>query len=88
MSSGEVVVDAVKLRAARENAKWSQMDVANAFGIRQPTVSHWESGHRSPGLRVFELAGMFGVDVWGLVVVPEAVWDGPPERVPRAEVVV
>ena len=38
----------VQLRLAREMAGWSQIEVADRLGIRQVTVSHWETGETTP----------------------------------------
>ncbi len=51
-----------RIRAARENAGWSQADLAVRMGRTQTAISYWESGRRLPGLDdLIELADVFGL---------------------------
>jgi DNA-binding transcriptional regulator YiaG len=40
--------DAEKIRALRQHMKLTQTDMADQLGIRQQTVSEWETGEYQP----------------------------------------
>lgn len=40
------------LRAKRENARMTQEDVAQRLGVNKQQVSHYETGHKIPPMRV------------------------------------
>lgn len=55
--------DHARLRRARRAAGMSQQDLADAAGVRQATVSMWESGRRSPHpTKMSALATALGID--------------------------
>lgn len=37
-----------RIKALRERHGWSQYDLADEMGVRQPTISRWESGSEEP----------------------------------------
>jgi len=39
-----------RIRKARESRGMSQGALAEALGVRQPAVSHWEQGRREPSI--------------------------------------
>ncbi len=41
-------------RLLRERARLSQREVGRALGVDAPTVSRWESGHRTPSGSLLE----------------------------------
>lgn len=59
---------AKKVRYLRENAGFSQGDVADRLDVTRPTVSNWESGRARPRLnKLTELADLFGTTVADLM---------------------
>lgn len=40
-----------RLAEARENVKWTQLDLAKATGLQPAAISHFECGQRLPSLR-------------------------------------
>ena len=49
---------------ARENARYTQEDVAAALGVARPMISYWENGTRSPAPRQLQLlARLYGLEV-------------------------
>lgn len=60
--------DHVRLRAARIAAGLTQHELADAVGVKQPTVSQWENGVRSPrATKLSHLAELLGIEVTELV---------------------
>jgi transcriptional regulator with XRE-family HTH domain len=58
----------MRLKAAREGKKLSQVQVAEKFGLNKATVSAWETGRGDPGVyRLRELAKLYGVSAQGLL---------------------
>lgn len=52
----------MRLKAAREGADMSQLQVAERFGINKATVSAWETGRGDPGVyRLRELSKLYDV---------------------------
>lgn len=59
---------AKKVRYLRENAGFSQGDVADRLDVTRPTVSNWESGRARPRLnKLTELAELFDTTVADLM---------------------
>ena len=57
------MIFAQTLRARREEMRLNQRDLAAKLGVKQQTVSRWESGIAVPRPdRVTQLAGVLGVD--------------------------
>ena len=58
-----------RLTEARDAAGLSQRELADHLGVKESTITKWESGERSPrGQRVSKLAGILGVSLsWILV---------------------
>lgn len=57
-----------KLKAARLAAGMTQGQLAEAVGVSQRDISHWETGHREPGvLIVKEIAQALGCTMEDLV---------------------
>lgn len=58
-----------RLREARDAAGVSRVQLADQLGVRESTITKWESGQTSPrGHRVSKLAGMLGVSIsWVLM---------------------
>jgi transcriptional regulator with XRE-family HTH domain len=57
------VIFAQTLRARREEMRLNQRDLAARLGVKQQTVSRWESGIAVPRPdRVTQLAGVLGID--------------------------
>lgn len=57
-----------KLRAAREAAGLTQVQLAEKAGVQQRDISHWENGHREPGvLIVKKMAQVLGRSMDDLV---------------------
>lgn len=57
------MIFAQTLRARREELRFNQRDLAAKLGVKQQTVSRWESGIAVPRPdRVTQLAGVLGVD--------------------------
>jgi transcriptional regulator with XRE-family HTH domain len=57
------VIFAQTLRARREELRLNQRDLAAKLGVKQQTVSRWESGIAVPRPdRVTQLAGVIGID--------------------------
>lgn len=60
--SSQAVGDRIK--AARSGARLSQGDLAEKLGVKQATISSWETGARSPGLDdLFAIAGALQIEV-------------------------
>lgn len=60
-----------RLRELREAAGLTQKGLAEAAGVSQPAVGHWETGQRSPGLtEALKLAAALGVQVEHLLAAP------------------
>lgn len=54
----------MSIRAARENAGYSQADVAKMMDVAQSAVSGWETGKTLPRASMLpKLAGIFGCSV-------------------------
>lgn len=52
------------IRERRKVRNLSQIDVATALGVHQPTISAWERGKAAPGLRsVLALSKLFEFDL-------------------------
>lgn len=59
---------AAQLKRARQRARKSQRAVAEALGVRQPTISRWEAGESAPSLEVLRrLADLYGTRVSTLI---------------------
>lgn len=43
----------ISLKAARVNAKMTQLEAANAIGVSRNTISAWENGKTSPIIEQF-----------------------------------
>ena len=57
-----------KLRAAREAARLTQVELAEKVGVYQRDISRWEKGHREPGvLIVKKMAQVLGCSMDDLV---------------------
>ncbi|HEV7887773.1 MAG TPA: helix-turn-helix transcriptional regulator [Acidimicrobiales bacterium] len=57
------MIFAQTLRSRREELRLNQRDLAGRLGVKQQTVSRWESGIAVPRPdRVTQLAGVLGVD--------------------------
>ncbi|MBQ8606129.1 MAG: helix-turn-helix transcriptional regulator [Clostridia bacterium] len=53
-----------RIRELRENAELRQIDVANATGIDQKTLSNYETGKTNPdSYSLIKLADFFGVSI-------------------------
>ncbi|MBA2796305.1 helix-turn-helix domain-containing protein [Streptococcus porcinus] len=51
-----------RLKALRLEAKLTQKEIAEQFGIKQPNYQQWESGKRKPGFDTIEkFSNFFGV---------------------------
>lgn len=59
------------IRRMRLAAGLSQVALARAVGVSQPTVVFWESGSDVPGSLLVQLAAALGVEVEEVVRVPE-----------------
>lgn len=56
------------LARARENARYTQDDVAAALGVARPMISYWETGARKPNpQQLHALARLFRLDVADLL---------------------
>ena len=59
-NGGERMNIAAAFAAARENAGYSQHEVARRLGINQATVSYWESGKTTPrGALLVKVADLY-----------------------------
>lgn len=57
-----------RIRAARQGAQLSQGDLAQKLGVKQATISSWETGTRSPGLDdLFAIASALQIEVVDLL---------------------
>lgn len=73
--------DPAKLRAARDKKKLNQTQLADAVGVKQATISRYESGEDVPSAGVlFRIADVLGIDCNSLRD------DKPPARSRRKKV--
>jgi transcriptional regulator with XRE-family HTH domain len=57
-----------RIRAARQAAGLTQVEVAARLNVQQATVSHWETGRKSPTTaNLVRLAFLLGVNVDTLI---------------------
>lgn len=57
-----------KIAEVRKAKGFTQQDLADALGLTQGAVAHWESGRRQPPLAMLRrIAEALGVQVAGLI---------------------
>jgi transcriptional regulator with XRE-family HTH domain len=52
-----------KIRRARERARKSQQDIADALGVNVKTVNNWENGRTEPASSLGALEELLGVNL-------------------------
>lgn len=58
------------IQAARSHAGLTQAELAHRVGVAKVTISHWETGHRTPSMdSLLRTADALGVPVANLVQV-------------------
>lgn len=63
---------ATNLKRERTNKDVTQHELARKIGVRQNTVSAWESAERYPTLdHIYDIANFLGISVSTLVCLPE-----------------
>lgn len=56
------------IKRYREGSQMSQLDLAVELGVEQSNISHYETGKRSPDIKMLvRIADVFGLKLWAFL---------------------